>query len=69
MYADGDVKVQVNSGCWIFNPFAVTQVSSTHTIEDGQEGMVQRPFSSASIENYVIYLSFPTSQLDSVLIT
>lgn len=35
LYKDGDVKVQVGGGCWIFNPLAVTKVDQTHNVEDG----------------------------------
>ncbi len=38
LYADGDVKVQVSGGCWIFNPLAVTKVTQTQSVEDGNEG-------------------------------
>ena len=38
LYADGDVKVQVTGGCWIFNPLAVTKVSQTLTAEDSNDG-------------------------------
>lgn len=38
LYADGDVKVQVGGGCWIFNPTAVTKVNATQLAEDGHEG-------------------------------
>lgn len=38
LYADGDVKVQVGGGCWIFNPLAVTKVNATQIPEDGHEG-------------------------------
>lgn len=37
LYADGDVKVQVAGGCWIFNPLAVTKVNQAHMTEDGNE--------------------------------
>ncbi|CAF0984861.1 unnamed protein product [Adineta steineri] len=37
LYADGDVKVQVSGGSWIFNPLAVTKVDQTHSTEGGNE--------------------------------
>ncbi|CAF1467538.1 unnamed protein product [Rotaria sp. Silwood1] len=50
LYADGDVKVQVGGGCWIFNPLAVTKVDSTQTTEDGHEerlnAMLKKLFSA-----------------------
>ncbi|CAF1355431.1 unnamed protein product, partial [Didymodactylos carnosus] len=36
-YADGDIKVQVAGGCWIFNPLAVTKVHQTISIDDENE--------------------------------
>ncbi|UJR26642.1 hypothetical protein I4U23_007959 [Adineta vaga] len=37
LYADGDVKIQVAGGSWIFNPLAVTKVNQTHCTESGNE--------------------------------
>lgn len=36
LYKDGDVKVQVGGGCWIFNPLAVTKVDQAHNVQDGK---------------------------------
>lgn len=42
LYADGDVKVQVSGGSWIFNPLAVTKVSQSQTTDDANDGQYCR---------------------------
>ena len=51
LYTDGDVKVQVAGGSWIFNPLAVAKVSQTHCAEGGNEGNLKSSLSSVEKMN------------------